>query len=297
MLRIDADTDLLSQLMPKYREIGFYRQLCNTEGIQLDALLDSLEQVDNNFFVQTMDESTVSQWEQIFSISPNPETESLDFRRARILNRISTKPPFTLGFLYQKLDEFFGPGNYTVEVDYPNYTLYIESSAENQAWAGEIAVTIGTIKPCHIVYINRPYLSDTILISEQIDLSKFEFNYLLGGWGLGLEPFADVIDLGVIKTPEQKSIQEALLAETAASIVAAAVSARINGQTVITNLTKTTDGATASISYTVTQEQAPTVTLVELLDEDGVVLTSSGVYVPITEQAVFKNNFQIKEGT
>lgn len=297
MPRLDVETGLVSQLMPWYREVLDYQEICKTEEAQLDSLKEAMGQVEENFFFQTMDEGAVAQWEQVFSISADPETETLAFRRARILNRISTKPPFTLGFLYQKLDEFFGPGNYTVEVDYPNYTFYIESAAENQAWAGEIAVTIGSVKPCHMVYINRPYVSNTLLESEEIHLSRFEFHYLLGGWGLGLLPFADEIDLGVMKTPEQKSIQPPLLAGTAAYIAQAAASARVNGTVSITELTKSSDGNTASVSYTVTQEEAPTVTLVELLDAGGNVLTSSGVYVPVTEQAVFKHNFTVKEGT
>ena len=37
-------------------------------------------------------------------------------------------------FLREKLDLLFGPGNYLVEVDYPNYTLYIEASVESQRY-------------------------------------------------------------------------------------------------------------------------------------------------------------------
>lgn len=295
-MRLDVETDLLSLLMPWYREVLDYQEICQTEEAELEALSSSMESVQGNFFFQTMDESSVAQWEQIFGIIDDPSTEDLEFRRARLLNRISTKPPFTLGFLYQKLDEIFGAGNYTVEVDYPNYTLYIESSAASAAWSSEIAVTIGTIKPCHIVYINRPYLSNLILESEAVNLSRFNYNYALGSWGLGLEPFADEQDLGVVKLPTQKSIQTELLNETAAAIAAAAASARINGSVSITPLTKSSNGNTAVITYTVTEAQAEVVTQVELLDTDGNVLTSSGVYVPITTSAQFKHNFVVEEG-
>ena len=295
-MRLDVETDLLSLLMPWYREVLDYQEICQTEEAELENLASSMEGVQGNFFFQTMDESSVAQWEQIFGIIADPVTEDLEFRRARLLNRISTKPPFTLGFLYQKLDEIFGAGNYTVEVDYPNYTLYIESSAQNAAWAGEIVVTINTIKPCHMVYINRPYLSNLILESEAVNLSRLNYNYALGSWGLGLGPFADEQDLGVVKLPTQKSIQTELLNETAAAIAAAAASARINGSVSITPLTKSSSGNTAVITYTVTEAQAEVVTQVELLDTDGNVLTSSGVYVPITTSAQFKHNFVVEEG-
>ena len=70
-----------------------------------------MDRVRANLFVQTMDEQTTADWEKIFRIVPNPLTETLQFRRDRILNRLSMHPPFTLTFLYQRLDALFGPGN------------------------------------------------------------------------------------------------------------------------------------------------------------------------------------------
>ena len=138
---IELDTSLLSLLPPWYREVLDYQQICLTEQQQFEACL----------LYQTMDERAVGMWEQVFRIVPNPQVESLAFRRTRVLNRISTRPPYTLGFLYQKLDELIGPGEWKVTVDYPNYTLYIESAAQNQNYATELAFTINRIKPAHIV--------------------------------------------------------------------------------------------------------------------------------------------------
>ena len=39
-----------------------------------------------------------------------------------------------------------------MEVDYPNYTLYIEAAVEDQQYFSEMSVTMDIIKPCHIVY-------------------------------------------------------------------------------------------------------------------------------------------------
>lgn len=119
-----------------------------------------------------MDAGAVSQWEQIFKIVPDTQSESLSFRRARLLNRVSTRPPFTLRFLYQKLDELIGPGKWTVSVDYPNYTLYVESSAEDQQYATEVLYTIGKMKPAHIVYRNRPYLQTDLQVAESIEAMR-----------------------------------------------------------------------------------------------------------------------------
>lgn len=296
-MKLQLDNPLIESLPDWFRDIPEFQQIIGAEQPEFDTAIREMTAIADNFFFQTMDTSAVKMWEQIFGIIPNPATEDLDFRRRRALNRISTRPPFTLGFLYQKLDEIIGSGQWEVEVDYPNYTLYIDSSAENQLWANEVAITLNKVKPAHIVYRNRPYTTDTLLENEQIDLTKFSFNYRLGAWLLGSQPFGQEESLGVIKMPTQKSIQSALLNSSAENIVDLVASARVNGAISITQLTKSAAENVANISYTVTQTQAAEVTLVELLDASGEVLTSSGVYVPITEQAIFRHSIKVEEGT
>lgn len=290
------DTQLLPLLPPWYREILDYQEICQTEQEQFEALAAEITAVADNFFFQTMDAGAVSQWEQIFGIIPNPAVESLEFRRARVLNRVSTRPPFTLGFLYQKLDELIGPGGWTVTVDYPNYTLYIESSAENQQYATEVAYTVNKIKPAHIVYVNTPYLRSGLLLSESIELSQLTYHYQLGSWGLGVQPFATEQGQGVIKMPTTPSIQQALLTGVAGFVSGDIASARINGTVSVPDIEKTVDGSVLTVTYTVTQAQAETITQVELLGSDGTVLTSSAVYVPVTGSTIMKHTIPVSEG-
>lgn len=296
MNNITLDTDLLAQLPLWYREVLDYQQICQTEKEQFDALATEIHSVADNFFFQTMDVSAISQWEQIFDIIPNLTTDTLDFRRTRILNRISTKPPFTLGFLYQKLDELIGPDNWTVTVDYPNYTLYIESSAENQLYATEVSYTINHIKPAHIVFINTPYTRSGLLLNETIELSQRIFNYKLGSWGLGILPFASEQGQGVIKMPTTPSVQDTLLVDIADFLSTDISTARINGTISISNLSKSISDNILTVTYTVTQEQTAQITQADLLDSEGNVLTSSTVYVPVTASTIMKHIINVSEG-
>lgn len=295
-MRLQLDNPLFESLPYWFRDIPEFQQIIGAEQPEFDAALTEMIAIADNFFFRTMDESAVSMWEQTLNIVPNLSTESLQFRRARVLNRISIRPPFTLGFLYQKLDELIGPGAWTVTVDYPNYTLYIDAAAENQQWATEVAITINTIKPCHIIYRSRPYTNDTLFLTEGIDLSKIVWNYRLGAWLLGQAPFGQEEPMGEIKMPTQLSVQTGLLTDTATYIEGDIASARINGSVSIPSLTKSTSGAAVTVSYTVTEEQASTVTLVELLDSEGNVLTSSAVYVPISGSAIFNHTITVQEG-
>lgn len=289
------NSNLYNYLPNWFREILDYQEICNTESERFEALADEINAVADNYFFQSMNAGAVSMWENIFNIIPNPSVETLEFRRFRVLNRISTKPPFTLGFLYQKLDELIGKGKWSVTVDYPNYTLYIESSSENQQYFTEVLYTINKIKPAHIVFINKPLTISSLTLDESVELTELTWNYRLGSWGLGLHPFVTSETKEVVVVPAADSIQTALLNSTASCVINTVLSARVNGNIVITALTKETQGNTAVIQYTVTEVQAASVTLLELIDSSGNVLTISPVYVPISGQAVFTHKIPVKE--
>ena len=319
MSNIQFDTDMLSLLPPWYREILDYQQICQTEREQMEALADSIQDVADNMFFQTMDEASIYLWEQILNIVPNPQTETLGFRQARVISRLSSRPPFTIWFLYQKLDELIGPGRWSVNMDYPNYTLYIKSAAQNQSYATEVAFTVNRIKPAHIVYVNTPYVESGILLSETISMVRRTFNYLLGSWNLGILPFATDypapipnyrlgqwilgklpfytdVPQEIIKMPTTPSIQPLLLSGVANFVSWEIVSARINGTISISDLPKSVSGSVLTINFTVPAGDFTAITTVELLDASGNVLTSSTVYVPITGATLLEYRIPVAEG-
>ena len=319
MSNIQFDTDMLALLPPWYREILDYQQICQTEREQMEALADSIQAVTDNMFFQTMDEASIYLWEQILNIVPNPQTETLGFRQARVISRLSSRPPFTIWFLYQKLDELIGPGRWSVNMDYPNYTLYIKSAAQNQSYATEVAFTVNRIKPAHIVYVNTPYVESGILLSETISMVRRTFNYLLGSWNLGILPFATDypapipnyrlgqwilgrlpfytdVPQEIIKMPTTPSIQPLLLSGVANFVSGEIVSARINGTISISDLTKSVSGSVLTINFTVPAGDFTAITTVELLDASGNVLTSSNVYVPITGATLLEYRIPVAEG-
>lgn len=296
MNRVQLDPQICKYLPTWYKPIEEYQQICQTETAQLETLAAAIYAVKENFYFQTMNLSGVEMWEDVLHIIPNPSMEDLDFRRARVLNRITTKPPFTLGFLYQKLDELIGPGEWSVTVDYANYTLYIESAAQNFNYSTEVAFTVNRIKPAHIVFVSSPLIKSGLLLSETISHGLRTYNYHMAIWQLGLLPFATNTDLGVVKMPETPSIQEALLNGTAGFVMGDIASARINGTTAISAISKSQEGSTVTITYTVTEAMASSVSQVELLDSEGNALTSSTVYIPVSGSVLMKHTIPVAEG-
>lgn len=299
----DFDTELLNLLPPWYREVAEYQQICSAEAQQLQTAALATQSIADNFYFQTMNLAGVQMWEQIFNITPNPATETLAFRRARVLNRISMRPPYTLGFLYQKLDELVGPGLWSVEVDYANYALTIEAGAEDQSYWQELAYTVNHIKPAHITYISRPLIRTGILMSEEVRSAHFEWNYYLGSWALGAEPFADETDVEVVKTANINSIQPAMLNGVANFASGDVAYVQINGGIDIGTINKAVTpaqyvggAATLTVSYNVTTTMTDAVTSVALMDANGNALTSMNVYVPVTETVNLQHTILIQEG-
>lgn len=271
--------------------------LSETDDVLLDQALAKLERTQLNQFILTADEETISVYEKMFSILANPTTETLQFRRERILNRMSLQPPFTMRWLQNKLDGIIGVGKWNAYVDYANRTLYVESFVVNQQWFNELRITINRIKPCNLVFVNKPLIMADVVANETIVSAAQHYNYILGQWQLGQEPFATTDSEEVIKLPIAKSINPNLLADIASFSATDVVAVRLNGSVKLSNFTtKAGQGATTIVEYEVKPAQASEITQIELLGTGDRVLTASAVYIPVTEAVICKHSINFKEG-
>ena len=271
--------------------------LSETDDVLLDQSLAKLERAQLNQFILTADEETISVYEKMFSILANPTTETLQFRRERILNRMSLRPPFTMRWLQNKLDEIIGVGKWDAYVDYANRTLYIESFVVNQQWFNELRITINRIKPCNLVFVNKPLIMADVVANETIVSATQHYNYILGQWQLGQEPFATTDPEEVIKLPSVNSINPNLLADVASFSATDVVAVRLNGSVKLSNFTtKAGQGTTTIVEYEVKPAQASEITQIELLGTGDRVLTASAVYIPVTEAVICKHSINFKEG-
>lgn len=278
--------------------------------VEIDAIIDTedkaFEEIGVNFrrainnqFIKLADETGISAYEVLFDVIADPSTETLEERRDRLLNRVSVIPYYTTIFLRNRLDSLIGAGLYNLIIDYDNYTLYLESAAKNQLYYNEIAVLMSNIKPCNIVFINMPLVSQQIFVSEQVNVSKLTYNYVLGGqWKLGEKPFISYEDKGIIKGRSTNSMSSLMEAKYRQFTLSEITSVLINNTIRITTfLTKEEVNGEAIIEYIVPQqEQNIEVTNIKLLNKDGLICFESPVYVPVYEDTIMKHNIIIKEG-
>lgn len=286
------------ELLPSvYNGVLEISALSETDDVLLDQALAKLERTQLNQFILTADEETISVYEKMFSILANPTTETLQFRRERILNRMSLQPPFTMRWLQNKLDGIIGVGKWNAYVDYANRTLYIESFVVNQQWFNELRITINRIKPCNLVFVNKPLIMVDVVANETIVSATQHYNYILGQWQLGQEPFATTDSEEMIKLPSVNSINPNLLADVASFSATDVVAVRLNGSVKLSNFTtKAGQGTTTIVEYEVKPAQASEITQIELLGTGDRVLTASAVYIPVTEAVICKHSINFKEG-
>lgn len=289
---------LLGSFVPHiYDDVTEMDAIINAEQVQLSYAQAQASQAFADTFVLTANYEGIEMFEMMLGIISNPTTESLEFRKQRVLNRITLAPPFTFRFLKNRLDEIIGVGKWNAYVDYANRTLYIESFVINQQWFNELRITINRIKPCNLVFVNKPLIMADVVANETIVSATRHYNYILGQWQLGQEPFATTDSEEVIKLPSVKSINPNLLADVASFSATDIVAVRLNGSVKLSDFTtKAGQGTTTIVEYEVKSAQASEVTQIELLGTGDRVLTASAVYIPVTEAVICKHVINFKEG-
>lgn len=191
---------LLEELPPVLQDIIDFQAVTSTEAEELNQAVQSAEWLLAEQFVMTASESGVRRRERMLNIRADRTAETLDFRRLRLINRYSTKPPFTLRYLQDRLDFLVGEGMATASIDVEQFVLSIAASIENAAIFKELEHTVAVVKPANIVYRQETALADTLVFEERITKRTIERNMRLStSWRLGRTPFAMASEEVVIR--------------------------------------------------------------------------------------------------
>lgn len=289
----------IGRYFPRYYEgILETDELIKVENDIWNNLYLLLNKAKNNQFIAYADEDGIYAYEQLFQIVADPETETLEERRFRLLNRIQTLSYYTMIYLRQKLNSLFGENNYEVEMDYLNYTLYVKNNASNSFIYKESIATINKIKPANIVFINVPFIPTTIEVGEEIYQQKWWWNYILGGkWRVGQKPFISVQDLSKLKSEEVQSLTPLMLNKLKTFTGEEIKAVLINDTYKITTFVqKIITGGYLRIQYNIENwEQIQLITNIKFLDENDLILSNDPVYIPISSDTMIEHRINIRE--
>lgn len=289
----------ISKLQPHYeRDVFEFKEIARVESEQLDSVKNQFNKILNNQFVITADSDGVAMFESLYGIIPE-SSDSLEFRKERVLNRIQLQPPFTIRYLEQQLDKIIGKGKYTVEINYDKYTLIINSAAENQAYAQEVAVFVGKVKPANILFVSRPLVLQGLIENEVISNIPLNFNYRLGTkWNLGQKPFKSRGVKEIIKMANTNSLTNELLTSTANFINGIIDKIIVNDDVVITDfVTKKVSNNVVELEYNVNNDMGVNfINRLRVCKADNTILTDVNVYVPVVGETLVNHKISVSEG-
>lgn len=289
----------IGRYFPRYYEgILETDELIKVENDIWNNLYLLLNKAKNNQFIAYADEDGIYAYEQLFQIVANPETETLEERRFRLLNRIQTLSYYTMIYLRQKLDSLFEKNNYEIEMDYLNYTLYIKINAFNSFIYKESIATINKIKPANIVFINVPFIPTTIEVGEEIYKQKWWWNYILGGkWKVGQKPIISVQELAKLKSEEVQSLTPLMFNKLKTFTGKEIQAVLINDTYKITNFVqKIITGGYLRIQYNIENwKEIKLITNIKFLDGEDLILSNDPVYIPIASDTMIEHRINIQE--
>lgn len=116
--------DIPDELLPPvYRSIKDMYAYARTLDTELRDFLAVMYYIRGNFFVQTCDSQTLSEWISLLDI-PMYGEETTEDKRRLVLTYLNNQRPATEPFFRSMLDEIFGVGGYTMELD-PNDSMRV----------------------------------------------------------------------------------------------------------------------------------------------------------------------------
>ena len=143
----------LKELLPKYYDkVREMQVLMDVEDKIADETADNLQRVQDNFNIQTAHEEVVAYYEAFYNINKKVD-DTLQQRRFRVLVRMVSQPPFTPGYLQERLEML---GTWARITERPqHYELEIETNLTGQGEVEELPFLFNTIIPSNLVVTSK----------------------------------------------------------------------------------------------------------------------------------------------
>lgn len=158
---------VMDELPAYYRDIKEFQELTRVQSKRLDHLDGAIQQFEDDQFILTSSEPAIYRREKEFNILPDRTTETLDFRKRRLLGRMMQKAPFTFRYMVQQLDQLVGKSRYTISIDVTNYWLEVLVTVESQSYYKEAADLLERIVPLNLILETGILAAGTIFKVER----------------------------------------------------------------------------------------------------------------------------------
>lgn len=192
---VEEDSDYLSFLPPVLHGIREFQEIAKAVNPEIVALKQAINKVLNEQFVLGAVD-TLTWREQEFGITASND-ETVAFRRERLIERKSRKPPITLRTLRNRLNTYIGTTQAEIQLVPGEYAFSISIPAVDGYKFRDIQHVVETLKPANMEYIQYPFSVERIRVRETS--REFKIAYARAGLALaGLSTVGEVISDRVI---------------------------------------------------------------------------------------------------
>lgn len=161
---LEEEADYLAYLPPVLQNIREFQELAKAVNPEIIALKKAINKVLNEQFIQSAEDTL--QWrEKEFNITASSD-ETIEFRRERLIERKSRKPPITLRSLRDRLNAYIGTTTVKIELVPGEYAFAISIPAVDGYKFRDIQGLIEKLKPANMEYLQNPFSVERIRIRE-----------------------------------------------------------------------------------------------------------------------------------
>lgn len=153
----------INSYLPKVLQDIIEFQIVNSDlDVELGLLENYIKGINTETIVQTANIYGIEKWEKILGIIPD-DTDSLETRRFRINNILTSKLPYTVRWLQKKLSEITGSTTgWTLNISNNDYTITIILSGLDTDLMLEVEKQLRNAIPANMVLeIGGPGISSS----------------------------------------------------------------------------------------------------------------------------------------
>ena len=187
---VEETADYLGYLPPVIQNVREFQEIAKAVNPEIIALKQAVNKVLNEQFIQSA-EDTLEWREEEFEIVASSD-ETIEFRRERLIERKSRKPPITLRTLRDRLNSYIGTTQAKVELVPGEYAFTISIPAVDGYKFRDIQQVVNDLKPANMEYIQYPFSIERVRIRETS--REMKVVYARAGLALaGLTPVGEII--------------------------------------------------------------------------------------------------------
>jgi hypothetical protein len=192
---VEETGDYLGYIPPVLQDIREFQEIAKAVNPEIVMLKQAINKVMNEQFVLGAVD-TLTWREQEFGITASND-ETVTFRRERLVERKSRKPPITLRTLRDRLNAYIGTTQAEIQLVPGEYAFSISIPAVDGYKFRDIQQVVETLKPANMEYIQYPFSVERVRIRERS--REIKIAYARAGLALaGLTTVGEIVSDRVI---------------------------------------------------------------------------------------------------